>query len=158
VDTLAQKFLVIGSGPDLLPFFPDDGGRAGVLAKGQHPLGGNFRISQQRNRDSPVVGGGFRVGQDCRHLFQVRGAEQEGNIPHGTVGQKGKAFRVHFEDFLAVKIYRGNIILGQQAVFRVILGLGKRFLILELWHFRLLYLQCFRFNERRGKLSEHTLI
>ena len=87
VDAAAQPLGVVRPGPDLLALLREDGGRAGVLAHRQDPLGGDLGVLQQRQRHVAVVRGGLRVVEDRGQLLQVARAQQERAVAEGVPGR-----------------------------------------------------------------------
>ena len=93
VHALGERFLILPSRPDVLPFLGDDGRRAGVLAHREFESGGNFRVAQERHRHALVVLRCLRVAQDPAHGFVVLPAQQEGDLAHRLIGERRSALQ-----------------------------------------------------------------
>ena len=87
VDSFGEVGFVVGSGPDVLTFFPHDDGGAGVLTAGEDAVSGNLSILEKHEGDHAVVLGGLGVIEDGGDLLEVGGAELEGNGLGGFVGE-----------------------------------------------------------------------
>ena len=97
----------------------NDGG-AGVLADGEFSFCGGLSVSQEGECDIFVVVGGFRVGEDGRHLFVVGAAEQEVHVTECLIGHHGECFGLHFEDGMSFKFAHTHVVLREEIVFRFI--------------------------------------
>ena len=134
VDALREVLLVPGAGPDLLPLLPDDRRGAGVLAQGEDELRRHFGVPQQRDRHAAVVRGRLGVGEDRRHLLEVLGAKEEGDVPQRLVGEEREPLGIHLEDLLAVELRGGDVLLGQEAVLCRVLPQRERVLVRKFRH------------------------
>ncbi len=129
VDALGNPFGVVGAGPDLLAFFGDDRGGAGVLAKRQDTLGGDLGVFEQRRGDVAVVGGGFGVVENGGDLREMFGAKQERRVAHGLLRDEGEHLGVDLEDLATFKGGGRNAFFGEQAIFGVVGAERERVLV-----------------------------
>jgi len=83
----------------------DDRRGPGVLAHGKHAFGGDRGVHEERGDDIAVVRRGFGIAQDRGHLFEVRGAEIEGEIVEGFLREQAERLRFHDEMILPAPGY-----------------------------------------------------
>jgi hypothetical protein len=74
------------------------------------------------------------VSEDRRHLLEVLGAKQEGDVPQRLVGEEREPLGVHLEDLLAVELRGGDVLLGEEAILCRVLPQGERVLVRECRH------------------------
>ncbi len=136
VDALGEVFGIVRPGPDLLAFFRDDGGRAGVLTEWQDALRRHLGVAQHRERDISIVRGGLGVVEDGGDLLEMLRAEQERTVAHRLAGEVSQGLGVHLENLTACKRGGRDEVLCQEAIRRLVFTKRERFLIAEGrgWH------------------------
>ena len=131
VDAATEPFGIIGSGPDLLAFFSEDGGRAGVLAHRENTARGDLGVFEEGEGDVAVVGAGGGVVLDGGDLLDVFRAEEKRRVVKGVLGEVGESLGRDFEDFPAFKGRGAHTFFGEEAVNGVVGTEGQRVLINE---------------------------
>ena len=127
-----QGFLVFKAGPHLLAFLAVNDGGAGVLAEGEHALGGCLGIAQELEGYIFVVFRGLGVVEDLSHLLVVLATQLEFHIVEGFLGEQGESLFAHFEDFLAFEITRADAFFREQPVLGVVFSQLEHGSILKL--------------------------
>ena len=120
VDALGNKLGVVGAGPDLLAFFGDHRGGAGVLAEGENAFGRDLGVLQERGGDVAVVGRGLGVVEDGGNLCEVLRAKEEGRVAHRLLRNEGEDVGVNLEDFATLEGRGGDAFFRKQAILGVV--------------------------------------
>ena len=131
VDAFGEEFGIVAAGPDVLAFFSDDGGGAGVLAEGEDAVGGDLGVFEEHECDHAVVVGGFGVVEDGGDLGEVAGAEGEVDGLDGFGGEEFEGFGGDFEDGFAFEFGDRDVFGGEAFVFGGVRSEGEGILIEE---------------------------
>lgn len=115
VDAAGEGFFFVEVGPDLGAFGAGDEGGAGVLAGGEFADGGDDGVFEKGVGDEAVVFAGFGVVKYGGDLLEVAGAEVEGDIAEGFVGELFEGLGFDDEDFFAVESLGANAVVGNFA-------------------------------------------
>ncbi len=98
-----QRLRLVEIRPDLLAFFSHDDGGSGVLAERKFHLGGDDGVFQHLEGDEFIVFRSLGIVKNGRHLLEMTGAKEVGNISEGLFGQKGQRLGCNDEHVLARK-------------------------------------------------------
>lgn len=110
VDAGGEVLGIVAVGPDVLAFFADDGGGAGVLAEGKDAVGGDFSIAEEHDGDHAVIFGGGWVVEDSGNLREVSGTETEVDGFEGFVGKEFEGLGGDFENGVSLEFGGGDVI------------------------------------------------
>ena len=134
MDSFGEVFRVIDSSPDVFAFFTHDDGSAGVLAGGEDSIDRDAGIFQKHECDHDIVLGGLGVVENGGDLFEMRGAEFEGNSLDRFVGKEAQGFGVDFEDLLPFKFAYADEVGREVFVFGFVGAEGKGILVVKISH------------------------
>ena len=129
-----DRRLVAAAGEDVLALLAHDDGGAGVLAHRQDPAGRDVRVLEEVERDEAVVGRGLGVVEDAPELREVPRPEQVGDVAHRLARQQGQRLGLDPEERLAGGLEGGDVVLGDEAVGRLVVAQRQKLLELERWH------------------------
>jgi hypothetical protein len=123
------------------PFFPNNGGRARVLAKGKDTAGGDLRVAEHGKGDIAVVVARFGIVENTGHLLEVGWPEHKGDVAQGLVGEQSEGFGFHDKDLLSIKGIHTHVVTGDLAVLGFVRAEREWFLIEKgrRWHSQILY-------------------
>jgi hypothetical protein len=101
--------------------------------KGRNALGGDLGVAEHGQSDAAVVGRGLLVVEDGGHLREVGGAEHEGAILHGLVGEEGEGFGFDDQHLLVAELLDLHEVGGgvELAVLGGVGPEGEHFLVFE---------------------------
>ncbi len=131
VDALGERGLVVAVGEHVVAPMADHDGGAGVLAPGQDHAGGDVGVLQQLERDEAVVVRRLGVVEDRRQLFQVRRAQQVGDVVHRLGRQVGHHLPVDLQEGLAAQVDRADAVDPEGSVHGPIRAVLEQGLVVE---------------------------
>ena len=134
VHAARDALCIIDTRIDILALFADADGRTGILAGREFAFGRNDLVQQHRVGDEFVVVGSLGIVEDLAEFLQMGGAQVEGDIVVGLLGQQFESFRVDFQDAASVALDDLDIVFGQQSILRIVPFDRERFLIDEFRH------------------------
>ena len=134
VDATCNILFVFVPRPYLLAFFSVDDGCSGVLAEGELSLACHFSVAEEGKCHILVVFAGFRITQNLCHLFVVATAQFEADVVEGLVHEQSETLSLNFQYGVSFEVADADIVLGQQAVFGLVLA--------ELEHRRIAEFRC----------------
>ena len=134
VHAQGEGFLVVEAGPDLLALLAVDDGGAGVLAEGELALGGDLRVAEEHQGDVLVVVGGFRIGENLRHLLVVFTAQEEVHVAESGIGEHREGLGRHLEDLVTLELAHGHTFGSEFVVFRGVFAQLKHRSVFEFSH------------------------
>ena len=129
MDPARQAFRIVTTGPDLLAFFADDDGGAGVLTERQDPVGGDLRILEHHQRDHAVVVRRSGVVENRGHLREMRRAQHEIDRLDRLRGQQREPLRRDSQHRLTFELGHRNVLGTQAFILGGIRPQGKRGLV-----------------------------